>query len=135
MEVFVAIHFKIPINNFIKLYQSSLTTRTFCLSIILSFCHSLYFCLCHFVVLSFWFFVFLSFWNILIYLSSREVVFNAKCGWDWDGTDGFKFKSQVHFINPNSEYQLRTMSPIHWSSRTPKRSDFIICFKFEIEFD
>ena len=62
--------------------------RIFCLSIILSFCHSLYFCLCHFVVLSFWFFVFLSFWNILIYLSSREVVFNAKCGWDWDGMDG-----------------------------------------------
>ena len=88
-----------------------------------------------FVILLFCLSGFLSFWNILIYLSSREVVFNVKYGWDWDGTDGFKFKSQVHFINPNSEYQLRTMSPIHWSSRTPKRSDFIICFKFEIEFD
>ena len=83
------------------------------LSVFLSFCLFVIPSISVFVILLFCLSGFLSFWNILIYLSSREVVFNAKYGWDWDGTDGFKFKSQVHFINPNSEYQLRTMSPIH----------------------
>ena len=44
--VFVAIHFSITINNAIHLYQSSLTTRIFCLSLILSIYHSLYIFFC-----------------------------------------------------------------------------------------
>ena len=41
--VFVAIHFQIPINNVIHLYQSSLTTRSFCVIVISLFFLSAFF--------------------------------------------------------------------------------------------